>query len=133
MKTETVTVNLVAKTYAKAEIKVPADSSKEEIENYLKAHIDELRENAYDFEDENFEIDTWGMLDTEDKITCHECGKEMTPVMYREEEYVRSGISMCKTGRYRISHDGHFVCEFCGAIECVDSEFMAGPWIMERS
>ena len=64
-------------------------------------------------------------------LTCRKCGEEMTPIMFKEEEYVTEcGISY-KTGRYRRACN-YLLCEYCGNKETVDDDFMAGPWIMKR-
>lgn len=64
-------------------------------------------------------------------LTCYRCGEEMTPVMFKEKEYVIENYTRYETGRYRMACD-YLFCEHCGHIECVDDDFMAGPWIMER-
>ena len=64
-------------------------------------------------------------------LTCRKCGKEMTPIMFKEEEYATEYGMSYKTGRYRRACN-YLVCEHCGNKECVDDDFMAGPWIMEK-
>lgn len=68
---------------------------------------------------------------TMSELTCRECGAEMTPIMFREEEHVIDHGRLIMTGRYRTSCD-YLQCEHCGNTECVDGDFMAGPWIRER-
>ena len=62
--------------------------------------------------------------------TCKECGSDLVPVFFTEEEEVLEGPPgaryFCKTGRVRRAVD-YLLCELCGHKECVDDTF-DGPW-----
>ena len=64
-------------------------------------------------------------------LTCCKCGEEMSPIMFKDEEYRVEHGTTYKTGRYR-AVCSHLQCEYCGHTECVDGDFMAGPWIQDR-
>lgn len=59
-------------------------------------------------------------------IECHNCGKQMLPVWFIDEEEEIINGSCVKTGRKRQAVS-HFECPYCHAVECVDDSF-DGAW-----
>lgn len=57
---------------------------------------------------------------------CEDCGVELEPVWFIEEEYRTVNGSMWRTGRKRRAVD-YLICPVCLVKHCVDDTF-DGPW-----
>lgn len=61
---------------------------------------------------------------------CAECGDELEPVWFTDEEYEVIGGIQCRTGRVRRAVD-YLECPCCLKKYCVDDSF-DGPWMREK-
>ena len=64
---------------------------------------------------------------SDENLKCPECGEQMSPVWFEEEETVLEDGHYYRTGRKRDAVD-YLTCPYCFHNECVDGDFMGGPW-----
>lgn len=61
------------------------------------------------------------------EFECENCGGNVYPVFFEEEEYKTEYGHMYKTGRVRRACS-HLECDTCGKRYIVDGDYLAGEW-----